>query len=106
MTITLTKEMQSILPPSVRRKAGFRTGDQVEIKASGGIVTIIPKLPTSDDEYTPEQRKIIDAQIAEGLADVKAGRVHGPFETHQEMIKFLHTRARKANPQKSSRKNR
>jgi bifunctional DNA-binding transcriptional regulator/antitoxin component of YhaV-PrlF toxin-antitoxin module len=106
MTITLTNEIRSILPPSVRRKAGFRAGDQVEVKASGGIVTIIPKLPPADDEYTPEQRKIIDAQIAEGLADVKAGRVHGPFETHQEMIKFLHGRARKAKPQKSSRKTR
>jgi hypothetical protein len=28
-----------------------------------------------DDEYTPEQHRIIDARLAEGLTDIKAGRV-------------------------------
>ena len=91
MTITLTKEIQSILPPSVRRKAGFRAGDQVEIKDIGGIVTIIPKLPPADDEYTPEQRKIIGARLAKAEQDIKAGHMHGPFESHEAMIEFLHS---------------
>ena len=85
MTITLTKEIRSILPPSVRRKAGFRAGDQVEIKDSGGIVTIIPKLPTADDEYTPEQRKIIDAQLDEA----EKGPLHGPFSDGKEIASYL-----------------
>lgn len=106
MTITLTNAIHRMLPPSVRSKAGFKAGDQVEVNTSGGIVTLIPKLPTAADEYTPEQRRVIDAQIAEGLADVKAGRVHGPFETHEEMIKFLHGRAKKAGNNKSPRKTR
>ncbi len=103
MTITLTKEIRSILPPSVRRKAGFRAGDQVEVKESGGIVHIIPKPPTADDEYTPEQRKTIDARLDQAEADIKAGRMHGPFETHGEMIRFLHRRVRKAHSKKSSK---
>ncbi len=90
MTITLTKEIRSILPPSVRRKAGFRAGDQVEIKASGSIVTIIPKVPTADDEYTPEQRRVIDARLAKAEEDIKARRLHGPFDSHEAMIEFLH----------------
>lgn len=56
MTITLTKEIRRILPAATRRKTGFRAGDQVEVKENGGVVTIIPKLPTADDEYSPKQR--------------------------------------------------
>lgn len=43
------------------------------------------------DEYTPAQRKVIDRQLAKAKADVKAGRTHGPFNTADEMIDFLHS---------------
>ncbi|MBI3681029.1 MAG: AbrB/MazE/SpoVT family DNA-binding domain-containing protein [Acidobacteria bacterium] len=106
MTITVTNDIQRLLPTRVRRQAGIKAGDELEVQVSGGIVTLIPKLPAGDDEYTPEQRRVIDAQIAEGLEDVKKGRLHGPFETHEEMIKFLHSRARKSAPRKSPGKTR
>ena len=61
------------------------------------------KLPAPDDEYTPEQRRIVDAQLAEGLADVDAGRVHGPFATHKEFIASLHAEAKKLNRKKTKR---
>ncbi|MBX3328569.1 MAG: AbrB/MazE/SpoVT family DNA-binding domain-containing protein, partial [Nitrospira sp.] len=86
MTITLTNEIRSILPPSVRRKAGFRTGDQVEIKASGGIVMIVPK-STPADEYTPTQRKIIDAQLDEA----EKGPLHGPFSDGKQIAAYMKT---------------
>jgi hypothetical protein len=54
-----------------------------------------PELPKADDEYTPKQRRIVDAQLAEGLADIKAGRVQGPFPTYKEFIASLHKEARK-----------
>jgi hypothetical protein len=63
---------------------------------SGGVINIIPKLPSADDEYTPEQRNVIDARLAEGLADITAGRVSGPFSTHKEFIASVHKTARKA----------
>jgi hypothetical protein len=50
----------------------------------------------ADDEYTPEQRRIIDARLAESTEDIRAGRLHGPFETHEEMAQFLHHHAKKA----------
>jgi hypothetical protein len=53
------------------------------------------------DEYTPEQRRIIDAGIAEGMEDFRKGRSHGPFTT-DEAVNFLksqmkgsHTKPRK-----------
>jgi hypothetical protein len=66
--------------------------------------TILPNLPNADDEYTPEQRRIIDAQLAEGLADIKAGRVFGPFETAGEMIAQMKARlGRRATAPKAKR---
>jgi bifunctional DNA-binding transcriptional regulator/antitoxin component of YhaV-PrlF toxin-antitoxin module len=79
-----------VVPPAVRRQARFRSGQELEFRASGGVITIVPKLPSAEDEYTPDQRRIVDAQLAEGLADIKAGRVRGPFATHEEFIASLH----------------
>lgn len=78
-----------VVPPAVRRKAGFKSGQELEIRASGGVITIIPKLPTADDEYTPEQRRTIDARLAEGLTDIKAGRTLGPFDSADEMVAHM-----------------
>jgi bifunctional DNA-binding transcriptional regulator/antitoxin component of YhaV-PrlF toxin-antitoxin module len=89
MTVTLKSKTPLTVPDGVRRRAGLKTGDQVEFKVSGGVITILPKCPNADDEYTPEQRRIIDAQLAEGLADIKAGRTFGPFDTAGEMIAHM-----------------
>ena len=55
------------------------------MKDSGGIVSFIPKLPTADDEYTPEQRRMIDAQLDEA----EKGPFHGPFNSADEMIAHM-----------------
>lgn len=86
----------------MRRKAGLKSGQEIEFKVSGGVISIHPKLPTADDEYTPEQRRIIDAELAESLADVEAGRVHGPFSTHKEFVASLHKEAKKLNRKKTA----
>ena len=92
MTVTVhnnTKHL--VVPASVRRRAGIKPGDQLEFKVSGGIINIIPKLPSADDEYTPTQRRIIDAQLAEAAK----GPYYGPFETAEAAIKFLNREIRK-----------
>ena len=85
MTIVVDEKIRSILPPSVRRRPGFKAGDQLEVKDSGGIVSFIPKLPTADDEYTPEQRVMIDAHLDEA----EKGPFHGPFNNADEMIAHM-----------------
>ena len=63
-----------VVPRAVRRQNGqFKNGQEIEFKVSRGMISIRPKLPCDDDEYTPEQRRVIDAQLAEGVADIKAG---------------------------------
>jgi bifunctional DNA-binding transcriptional regulator/antitoxin component of YhaV-PrlF toxin-antitoxin module len=90
MTATVKDRIGLTVPPSVQHKAGFKTGDVVEFKVCGGVITILPKLPNADDEYTAEQRRSIDAQLDEA----EKGPFHGPFNTANEAIKFLHREIR------------
>ena len=89
MIITVKDKMDLVVPSSVQREAGIRAGDRLESKVSGGVINIIPKRLTPDDEYTPEQRRIINAQLAEGLEDIRAGRVSPRFNTVDEMLASL-----------------
>ncbi len=103
MTVIVKSKSALTVPPEVQRQAGIKTGDRLEFRVSGRIITILPEVPTADDEYTPQQRKILDARLAEGLADIKAGRVYGPFETHEEMMDSLRGHAKKAKSKTSKR---
>ncbi len=85
MTVTVKNKTDLVVPESVRRQAGIKTGDRVEFKVSGGIINIIPKLPSADDEYTSEQFRAIDARLAKPLKETKEGKTHGPFNTVGEM---------------------
>jgi bifunctional DNA-binding transcriptional regulator/antitoxin component of YhaV-PrlF toxin-antitoxin module len=85
MTVTVKSQDELVVPRAVQRRAGIKAGQRVQFKVSGGIISIIPELPTADDEYTPAQRRVIDAR----LAKARKGPYHGPFETAGEAITFL-----------------
>jgi hypothetical protein len=57
-----------------------------------GRVTI----PAAGDEYTPEQRRVIDAGIAEGLK----GPYYGPFKNGAEVEAFMKKWKAKGKPAK------
>jgi bifunctional DNA-binding transcriptional regulator/antitoxin component of YhaV-PrlF toxin-antitoxin module len=86
MTVTVKAKSEIVVPRSVRRKAGFKTGDRLQFRASGGVITILPELPTTSDEYTPEQRRVIDARLQKSEDEFKNGRTLGPFDTAEDMI--------------------
>lgn len=102
MTLTL-KTKSLTVPPAVQRRAGIKQGARLDFRVSGGVITILPDLPTADDEYTPQQRKIIDAQLAEGLKDIRKGRLSPKFNTVQDMLASMrqhrkaHRRQKKLN---------
>jgi antitoxin component of MazEF toxin-antitoxin module len=85
MTVLVKNRSGLSVPPAITKKAGIKIGDRVEFRVSGGIINIIPELPTADDEYTPAQRRVIDAR----LRQARKGPYHGPFETADQAIKFL-----------------
>ena len=94
MTVTAKNKTPLIVPDKIRRLAGFKPGEEVEFHASGGVITITPKVETADDEYTPEQRKIIDREIRKGLRDIEAGRFYGPFASVKEMAAAIESEIR------------
>jgi bifunctional DNA-binding transcriptional regulator/antitoxin component of YhaV-PrlF toxin-antitoxin module len=84
VTVTVNDRQELVIPRSVSRRAGIRSGDKIEFKVSRRKITIVAKV---DDEYTPAQRRSIDAK----LAKARKGPHHGPFATAEEAIAFLRT---------------
>ena len=99
---------QVTIPTAVRRQAGLVKGDLVNFAFQRGKIVITPKLvldrstfPTADDEYTPAQRRFIDARLTKALEEVKQGRTAGPFHTADEMIASLKQELKKAGRKKT-----
>ena len=110
--VKIQRKGQVTLPSRFRVAAGFSEGDFVEMSMQNGKIVVTPqvvidrsKFPNADDEYTPAQRRVIDARLADAEEDIKAGRVHGPFDTADEAIAFLNKeiRARKASDRKKTK---
>jgi bifunctional DNA-binding transcriptional regulator/antitoxin component of YhaV-PrlF toxin-antitoxin module len=102
MTVIVKSKTGLTVPPSVQRRAGIERGDRLEFKIRGGVITIIPRLPSADDEYTPKQRRLIDAQLDE------AGKCpfRGPFSTAEELIADINGQLKKRAALKKSRRSR
>lgn len=89
MTKILKERDPLIVPPSIRRRAGIKAGDRLEFKATRGVITIVSRSQAPLADETPAQRRIIDAQLAEGLEDIRRGRVSRRFDTVDEMLASL-----------------
>ena len=105
MTIIVKNKTPIVVPASVRRRAGLKSGDRLEFRVSGGVITILPKPAVSrgDDKETPAQREVIDRALAEGLDDIKHGRLQGPFSSHKEFIASLHRESHRLSRKKPKR---
>jgi bifunctional DNA-binding transcriptional regulator/antitoxin component of YhaV-PrlF toxin-antitoxin module len=91
MGVVVSSKSDLVVPRSVRRRAGLRSGQKVEFKVSGGVIHIIPELPLANDEYTPAQRRIINDR----LRQARKGPYHGPFATADEAIAFVRREVRR-----------
>jgi len=85
MGVVVSNKSELVVPRSVRRRAGLKSGQKVEFKVSGGVINIVPELPVAHDEYTRNQRRMIDAR----LRQARKGPYHGPFATADAAIAFL-----------------
>ncbi len=104
MTVAVKNRAPVVVPLAALRRAGFKSGQELEVKASDGVITILPKLPAAtDDEYTPAERRAIDHGIAASERDYEEGRSYGPFKTHEAFIASLHAEAAKRRKKKNKR---
>jgi AbrB family looped-hinge helix DNA binding protein len=97
--VKVTTKYQVTIPDVLRRKMGLGAGDLLEAKVESGKITLTPK-SDAEPEYTPQQRRIIDARLGKALADVENGLTVGQFETVDETIASMKRELKK----RSSRK--
>ena len=105
-TARIQHKGQVTIPTRLRTQAGLNKGDLVEFSFQRGKIVITPKVivdrsgfPNADNEYTPAQRRAIDAQLREA----EKGPFVGPFETATEMTAHLKKELRKPATSKTAR---
>ena len=89
--VTVKEKFQVVIPGKVRERIGIKVGDLLEAKAERGKVIFRPK-------------SAIDREIAEGLEDIKKGRMYGPFDSAEEMIRSLRAMGKKRKSKPTRRK--
>ncbi len=99
MTVAVKNNQPVIVPGSALRRAGFKRGQELEVMAPDGAIAIVPKLPDAAGEFTPEQRSVIDARLAEA----RKGPYHGPFASAKEAIAFMRAEVTARRPKPGSR---
>jgi AbrB family looped-hinge helix DNA binding protein len=81
--VTVKNKYQVVIPRRVREQVGVAIGDVLEARAVRGRIVFEPK-------------SIVDRGIAEGLEDIKKGRVYGPYRTVAEAMKAFQRRGAKS----------
>jgi len=75
---------QVAIPKKLHDKLGLAPGDYLQMELDGDRLVLTPQA-------------MIERRLAEGLADVRKGRVHGPFASAPELLQSLRrTKRRKA----------
>jgi bifunctional DNA-binding transcriptional regulator/antitoxin component of YhaV-PrlF toxin-antitoxin module len=92
MTVLVKNKEPLVVPAAARRRAGFKSGQELEVKASGGLITIAPKL--SRDELQDE-REIRDPKIQAMIRDGREEFLAGKTRPIEEFFAARDSRARR-----------
>jgi AbrB family looped-hinge helix DNA binding protein len=90
--VKLQKKGQLTIPNHMREQIGLAEGDYIQVTSRGGKIILEPAqvvTRTAAEELTRAQKRQLDARLTEGLADIKAGRVHGPFATAKDASAYI-----------------
>ena len=79
--VKIKSKGQVTIPMKVRKQLDLQEGDTLEITVKDNHISLEPQEVIS--------RRLIDESIAEGLKDYKAGRVHGPYDSMDDLKKTL-----------------
>lgn len=82
--VKVKDKYQVTLPVDIRRKARLAVGDMLEATVKGTLITLTPKAVVN--------RALVEKRLAEGLDDIRKGRVHGPYSSAEELSRSLRSR--------------
>jgi AbrB family looped-hinge helix DNA binding protein len=74
---------QVTIPKAVHEQAGLDVGNLVEAEVSREGILLRPKAVV-------DKHPAIEKRLREGFDDIKKGRVHGPFDSAEELVSSLH----------------
>ena len=80
--VTVKNKYQVVIPQRLRAQVGIHIGDVLEAQVDRGKIVFTPKA-------------LVDRAIAEGLNEVRKGRLHGPFKNADEKLAALKGKGRK-----------
>jgi AbrB family looped-hinge helix DNA binding protein len=73
---------QVAIPKKLHDQLGLAPGDYLQVELEGDRLILTPKA-------------LVEKRLAEGLNDIRAGRVHGPFRSASELLRSLHRTKKK-----------
>ena len=68
---------QVVIPKRIHDRLGLVPGDYLQVELKGDKVIMTPQA-------------FVAKRLAEGLEDIREGRVHGPFESAADTVRALH----------------
>jgi len=78
------------IPSSFAKKYDLQEGDILDVEDLGGGLIFIPEKVRKDKKLREELNKHIwDKMEEEAEEDIKAGRVSGPFDKVEDLVKHL-----------------
>jgi AbrB family looped-hinge helix DNA binding protein len=78
-TVKIGVSRQIAIPKKLYEKLGLVPGDYLEVELEDDRLVLTPKM-------------LVEKRLAEGLKDIKEGRVAGPFKTSRAAMRALRTR--------------
>ena len=77
-TVKIGVSRQVVIPKKLYEKLGLVPGDYLEVELEDDRLVLTPKM-------------LVEKRLVEGLADVRHGRVVGPFKTARSAMRGLQT---------------
>ena len=82
LTAKVGPKYQLVIPKQLRTAAKLKVGDFLKAELRGNGILLTPMA-------------LLERDLAAAEADVKAGRVYGPFSSAKALVRSLHREAKK-----------